>query len=371
MRPGARSVRRAAELFGEAIRAAISQPVASLITALIVASVCGVIVSTTGQTVAIERDVLSRIDDAGTRTIVVEDVDGQADLGDGVVDRINALPDVDWAIGLGIASDVRPKGLEGASAVPIRPLFGALPGSVKMSRWNPVPRTALVGVDAIGLLGLETAAGPVELAGDGFEIGVVGWLDADPPLDFLNRSLVTVPREKDEVIRIIGLVSSAERVSEVRDAIESLLDPADPTSITIQTSDSLVQVRAAVQGELGTFGRNIVFGALTAGLVLTALNVLGATTARRRDFGRRRALGASRLDIAALVTTQTAATATMGAAVGAVVGTVIVESLIGSMPQADFTVAVAVLAVITSSFAALPPALIAAFRDPVRVLRVP
>jgi len=364
-------VRRSAQLFGEAIRAAISQPVASLITALIVASVCGVIVSTTGQTVAIERDVLSRIDDAGTRTIVVEDVDGRADFDDGVVDRINALSDVDWAIGFGIARDVRPKGLDGASAVPMRPLFGAVPGAIETSRWNLASWTALIGVDAIGLLGLETAAGPVEHAEDGDEIGVVGWLDADPPLDFLNRSLVTVPIEKDEVIRIVGLVSAADRVSGVRSAIESVLDPADPTSITIQTSDSLVEVRAAVQGELGTFGRNIVIGALAAGLVLTALNVFGATTARRRDFGRRRALGASRLDIAALVTTQTAATATIGAAVGTVVGTVIVELLIGSIPEADFTVAVAVLAVLASSFAALPPALIAAFRDPVRVLRVP
>lgn len=353
------------------MRVALSQPVASAVTALIVAAVSGVIVSTTGQTVAIERAVLSRIDDAGTRTIVVEDLDGRAELDAGVVDRISALADIDWAVGFGIATDVRPRGLDGASAVPIRPYFGILPAGVSTSPWDPEPGTALAGVDAIRLLGFETAAGPVQLSGDRPEVGVVGWLDADPPLEFLNRSLVTVPSRGEDVTRIIALASSAQRVPQLSAAIASVLDPADPTSIAVQTSDSLVEVRAAVQGELGTFGRNIVGGTLAAGLILTALNVFGAVTARRRDFGRRRALGASRLDIVVLVTTQTMAIAIAGAAAGVLTGTIIVHQLVGSAPQPDFTVAVVVLAVLASTIAALPPALVAAYRDPVRVLRVP
>lgn len=362
---------RATNLFAEAIRVGWSQPVASSVTALIVAAVCGVIVSTTGQTVVLEREVLGRIDDAGTRAIVVEDVDGRAAFEAGVVDRIDSLSGIEWAIGFGIANDVRPKGLAGAPAVPIRPYFGTLPPAIETSPWHPSPGTALAGHQAIATLGLKTAAGPVDLSTDGSEVGVVGWLDADPPLDFLDRSLLIVATDGDAVIRIVALAASAERVPSLRSAIASLLDPADATSVAIETSDSLVQVRAAVDGELGTFSHTIVIGALLAGLVLTALNVFGAASARRRDFGRRRALGASRLDIAVLVTMQTAATAICGAIIGASVGTLIVHLQIGSVPEADFTVAVATLAVMTSSFAALPPALFAAFRDPVRVLRVP
>lgn len=364
-------MRQGVELVAEALRVALSQPVATAVTALIVAAVSGVIVSTTGQTVAIERAVLSRIDDAGTRTIVVEDLDGRAVLDASVVERIMALADIDWAVGFGIATDVRPPGLDGAAGVPIRPYFGALPDSVSTSPWDPEPGTALAGVNAIDLLGFETAAGPVQTSRDRPEIGVVGWFDAGPPLEFLNRSLVTAPNGDEAVIRIIALANSAQRVPYLSAAIASVLDPLDPGSIAIQTSDSLVQVRAAVQGELGTFGRNIVGGTLAAGLILTALNVFGAVTARRRDFGRRRALGASRLDIVALVTVQTVAIAIAGAGVGALMGTVVVYEFVGSAPQPDFTLAVVTLAVIAGAVAAVPPALVAAFRDPVRVLRVP
>jgi putative ABC transport system permease protein len=353
------------------MRIALSQPVPTAVTALIVAAVSGVIVSTTGQTVAIERDVLSRIDDAGTRTIIVEDVDGGAELGVGAVERINALPDIEWAVGFGIATDARPRGLEGAPAVAIRAYYGPLPDVVTTSAWDAQAGAALVGVDAIRLLGFETAAGPIQASGDWPEIGVVGWLDAGPPLEFLNRSLVTAPAEDGVVIRIIALAVSAQRVPRLSAAIASVLDPVDASSIAIQTSDSLVEVRAAVEGELGTFGRNIVSGTLAAGLVLTALNVSGAVTARRRDFGRRRALGASRFDIVWLVTVQTVATATAGAVAGAVTGTVLVHQLVGSAPQLEFTLAVAMLAVMASAIAAVPPALVAAYRDPVRVLRVP
>lgn len=111
-------------LSAEALRGALSAPVTSIVTAIIVAAVCGVIVSTTGQTVAIERDVLSRIDDAGTRTIVVQDTEGRVELEPDAVDRVASLAGVEWAIGFGPTSDVRPAGLEGAPAVPIRGLVG-------------------------------------------------------------------------------------------------------------------------------------------------------------------------------------------------------------------------------------------------------
>lgn len=354
----------------EGLRMAIAQPAATVVTAVIVAAVCGVIVSTTGQTVAVERDVLGRIDDAGTRTILVEDTQGDADFDPLVVERIEALSDTEWAVGFGIATDVRPVGLPASPAVPIRSVFGILPEIVTTSPWGIEPGTALAGVEALPRLGFVTAAGPV-LATDGPELGVVGWLRAGSPLEFLNRALLTAPTAEAEVVRIFVLADTPQRVPILADGIRSVLDPADPASVSIQTSETLVQVRAAVQGELGTYGRNLVTLVLGAGLILTALNVYGAVTTRRRDFGRRRALGASRLDIVVVVTTQTVATATVGAAMGAVVGTLVVQRIVGITPQTDFALAVACLAVMAAGVAALPPALIAAYRDPVRILRVP
>lgn len=351
---------------------AVSQPVASVVTGVIVAAVCGVIVSTTGQTVAAERDVLSRIDEAGTRTVVVEDTQGQAGFGPDLVERLSGLGGVSWAVGFGPASDVRPAGVAGARPVAIRALHGILPDVVETSRWDQLPGTALVGIEALATLGFETAAGPVRPTGDGADVGVVGWLRAGPPLEFLNRALLHVPPAGDtEVIRVFVLAERPQRIPTLADAIAAVLDPVDPASVSVHTSEALVAVRAAVQGELGTYGRNLVGLVLAAGLVLTALNVYGAVTARRRDFGRRRALGASRPDILTLVATQTTLIGIAGAAVGTTVGAVIVQRLLGTSPAAPFLVAIATLAVITTTIAALPPAAIAAYRDPVATLRVP
>lgn len=359
-------------LITESVRMAASQPVSTAVTAVIVAAVCGVIVSTTGQTVAIERDVLSHIDDAGTRTIVVEDNEGRAGLNASTVERIERLAGVEWAIGFGIARDVRPAGLDGANPVPTRGYVGQLPELVATSLWERQGRTALAGVDALPSLGFSTFAGPVEhVAPDRPSLGVVGWLIAEPPLDFLNRALLTVAEPDESIVRVIILSRSADQVPRLAEAIRLVLDPDDASSMAIRTSDSLVQVRAAVQGELGTWGRDLVTLVLASGLLLTALNVFGAVTTRRRDFGRRRALGASRLAVILLVTCQTIATAIVGAAVGTVTGVLIVQLVLGSAPSAEFSLAIATLAVLATAVAALPPAVIAAYRDPVRILRVP
>jgi putative ABC transport system permease protein len=359
-------------LLAEALRMALSQPVSTGVTTVIVAAATGVILSTTGQTVAIERDVLSRIDDAGTRTIVVEDTDGSAGLRPEAVERIAGLTGVEWAIGFGLARDVRPAGLAGAPPVPMRGYFGELPPPVRATPWERQPGTALAGIEAVQALRFKTAAGPVEpVAALEERIGVVGWLQADAPLEFLNRALLAAGDPEELMVRVIVLGRSAEEVPALAQAIRSVLDPADPAALAVRTSGTLVEVRAAVAGELGTWGRNVVALVLGAGLVLTALNVFGGVTTRRRDFGRRRALGASRFDIMLLVTAQTVVTAVVGAASGAAVGALVVFELVGTAPQLEFVVAVAVLAILTTASAALPPAALAAFRDPVRILRVP
>lgn len=359
-------------LLAEALRMAATQPVGTIVTTVIVGAACGIIVSTTGQTVAIEREVLEQIDDAGTRTIVVEDTEGRANLQPDAVGRIGALSGVDWAIGFGVTTDVRLIGLEGAPAVPIRGYVGELPALVTTTSWDARPGTALAGLHALQALGFETAAGPVErVADNGPQLAVVGLLQADAPLKFLDRALLTVADPEEPVVRVILLAEVAEQVPRLSEALGAVLDSADPGSVSVRSSDTLIQVRAAVRGELGTFGRNLVSIVLGAGLVLTALNVIGSVTTRRRDFGRRRALGASRIDIVILVTAQTLITAVVGAAAGLAIGTAVVRQILGVMPELEFVLAVAILAAIATTLAALPPALFAAFRDPVRILRVP
>jgi putative ABC transport system permease protein len=360
-------------LFAEAARVARAQPVASTVTMLIVAAVCGVILSTTGQTIQAENAVLSRIDDAGTRSITVADTEGRAGMDPDSVRRIEGLSGVEWVVGLGPASDVRAAGIAGGEPVAIRPIYGTIPSLVAFSDWDRVPGTALVGPGAQSILGLRVPAGGVE-SSDGSSYAVVGWFDASVPLEHLNRSLLTAPDPGavSPVVRTIHVLAQRpDQVAALADAVVAVVGPADPSSLGVQTSESLAQIRAAVAGELGTYGRRLVLMVLGAGLALVVLNMYGAVTTRRRDFGRRRALGAGRGTIIALVTMQTAITGLLGAALGTAIGTAVVWRLTDQPPDPAFAVAVAVLAVIATIAAALPPAVVAAHRDPVKVLRVP
>jgi len=366
-------VRRLAGLIAEAIRMAVARPVSSTITGLIVAGVCGVILSTTGQSVQAERQVLGRIDDAGTRSVVVTDTNGSAGIRPAAVDRISHLSGVEWVVGFGSAADVHAAGIPGGNPAAVRAVYGTLPPEVVTSGWDEAPGTVLVGPDAQTTLGLDIPAGGVATR-DGTDYAVVGWFDAVDPLGFLNRSLLAAPDPDavDPTLRTIQiLVDRPEDVAPVADAVYGLLDAQDPTSVGIQTSETLAQIRQAVQGELGRYSRRLVTLILAVGLILVGLNVYGSITTARRDYGRRRALGASRPDIITLVTIQTVTIAAVGTVAGSIAGGVIIWRLTGSPPDAGFTVAVAVLAVLTAGIAAIPPAMVAAWRDPVSILRVP
>jgi putative ABC transport system permease protein len=98
--------------------------------------------------------------------------------------------------------------------------------------------------------------------------------------------------------------------------------------------------------------------------------LLADVLVRRKDLGRRRALGASRGVIVGIVTARTFAPALLGAALGCASG-LWVAARLGAAPPLDFVGGVAVLAVLSATFSAVPPALFAATRDPVAVLRTP
>lgn len=99
--------------------------------------------------------------------------------------------------------------------------------------------------------------------------------------------------------------------------------------------------------------------------------VFTGTIAGRRDFGRRRALGASQRQLTILVMLTTLWPALIGAVVGTALGTAYLGSLLGHFSDWRFPVSVGVLTVIALVLSSAPPAAVAATRDPLRVLRVP
>lgn len=355
------------KLVAEAVRSAISQPVASTVTALVIAGVCAAILATTGQTVRAEQNVLARIDEAGTRSIIITDTDGTAGIDSTAVDRIRRLSGVEWAIGLGPASDVSTAANPEGNPAAIRTLHGPTPPQVDTNT-ELASGHAIAGPTAQETLGLLHPYGGV--TGE-TQYAVVGGFTATEPLTFLNRGLLTRGPEPGILRSIHVLTVDPTHVEPVARAALRVLAAEELAAISVETSATLADVRAAVQGELGQYSRQLITLVLAAGLVLTGLAVYGAVTSRRRDFGRRRALGASRPLIISLVATQTVAAALVGALTGTVATFLTLHMTTGTVPNPSFATAINILAILAAVLAALPPAIAAAFRDPVRVLRVP
>ena len=357
----------------ESAATARSQPVASLLTVLMVASMVLGVMLTTGRTVAAEEQVLASIDTAGTRTITVR-AEESAGLTSDVLERIAHMEGIEWSGAFSAVMDATNALVPDGARVPVRHAYGG------QMDWLGIPaRTPLAGgglyasTRALDEWGLVDAAGAVTLS-DGSAVGAAGTLRVP---DFLSafEPLALVPHHGhtgDEPIgTLVVIAARPELVSSVSDAVTSVLGVDDPSKVTVETSESLADLRAMVQGQLGEFSRGLVLAILSLTGTLVAILLHGLVMMRRRDYGRRRALGAPRALIMALVLTRTGLLATGGVVLGTAVAFTELQVTGSAVPGLAFTAALGVLAVITALAAAVIPAFLASRREPIRELRVP
>ncbi len=102
-----------------------------------------------------------------------------------------------------------------------------------------------------------------------------------------------------------------------------------------------------------------------------AILLYGLVMMRRKDFGRRRALGATRSLIVTLLLAQTAILAVIGITIGTAASTIILRISGDPLPGLAFMGALGILTLATAMIAAAIPAIIASRREPIRELRVP
>ena len=117
---------------------------------------------------------------------------------------------------------------------------------------------------------------------------------------------------------LLVIAARPDLVAPVSTAVQSLLAVDDITKVKLSTSESLAQLRALVQGQLGSFGRNLVVVIFALTAILVAAILYGLVMLRRKDFGRRRALGASQGLIVALLLTQMVVLSVIGVVLGSV-----------------------------------------------------
>lgn len=357
----------------ESAASARSQPVASVVTVLVIVGMILAVMLTTGRTVGAEQRVLGSIDSAGTRSITIRAEDG-AGLTSDVLDRIAGISGIEWAGAFSMAVDATNTAIPDGIRVPVRFAYGSHLDRLGIPR---VPSeedgAAWASARALDELGLPDMAGSLSLT-TGAIHGVAGKLEVPDYLaDF--EPVVLVPRPEasgsEQVGTIVVIATRPELVAPVSDAVLSVLAVDDPAKVSVRTSEALADLRGLIQGQLGSFSRGLVLAllALTGGLV--AILLYGLVMMRRKDFGRRRALGATRGIIVALLLTQTAILAVIGIGIGVTTASVILLVSGDPLPGAPFVTALAVLSLLVALVAALLPALVASRREPIRELRVP
>lgn len=365
-------------LLRETTASARSQVIASALTFLVVAGMCVAVLLTTGRTVAAEEAALGAIDAAGTRSITVRSSDTTS-VTAGLLDRLATVDGIEAATGFGPAGDVRNALVPGGDPVAARTAYGELGGRRLTTPSVALDNAALASASAVETLGLRDGVGAVADA-SGAELEVIGTVEIPPYLEFMDR-VVIVPSSTDGALAgeepdaplalLVVLAESPGQVAALTEVLRGFLVDADPQAVTVETSTELAAVRQAVSGELGRFGRTTVLGILVVSALVVGVNMLALVMMRRKDFGRRRALGARRGLIIALLLLQVGITAGAGAAVGSALTAVVSAALGAPFPGWGFTAAVAVSGLLCALAATLPPAVYAARRDPLHELRVP
>ena len=363
------------ELVRDALAGARAQPVATATLSLVLATVCFAILVTTGQTAATEARIVEQIDTAGTRLIAVSDADGAAGILPTAPGVLAGLSDVEWALGLGGAVDVTNPALPDGRAAS-RVLVGGLPAEVSLVQGRlPRPGEAVVGTTAAATLHLGPGLGRVRDLEDttADPVGVVGIIEGGGPLAFLSDTVLIAAEPQDvDTLRYVYVMAADVSVVERLEHVVATSTPAtDPAALGVETPQGAIALRDVVAGRLGAASRQTMAVVMGIGAVIVAVTMLSATISRRRDFGRRRALGATRSALVATLLAQTAVGVLLGIAVGTAAGLVTLDATTGALPTWRFVTGVAGLALLIALATATPIATHAAHRDPLRILRVP
>ncbi len=357
----------------EAVATSWANKVPSVLVLLLVAVMVAATLTTVGRTAAAEQQLAQRLDDAGSRILSITDSRARGLIPSSIVAEAGALSVTERAVGTTTATDVvaGPVG-RGASRVPAWGIVGDIEDVVTLTAGRkPELGEALVSASAMEVLGFDAPYGwTLDAAvGNASEYPIVGEFTPKPPFKQYGEGVVYLAGDVNSSTLQVLIHESSQAVA-AQQAVLGLIAPTDITDLQISSPIGIAELRHQVMGDLGSFGKGLLLGVLAGGALLVAIVVLADVLVRRKDLGRRRALGASRGVIVALVTMRTLFPALVGAAIGIACGSG-VASWMGAVPPGDFVIAVAVLAILVAVGSAVPPAVFAATRDPVAVLRTP
>lgn len=354
----------------EAVSAARGQPVASSVTIFIIAAMCLAVLLTSGRTVGAQQAALATLDSTGTRSIIIQ-ADPAAGLRSDVLERLGPIEGIAWTGAFGPATDVHNAAVPGGPRVALRKLWTDQPGQLGLPIVTE-PAVAWASPEALEILGMpEHAGGVVAASGESYAVmgrlSVPGYLKPFEPLMLAPASVA----QDEPVTAVVIIAERPDLVATVAETTVGLLEVGDSSTITVITSTELAAIRGALDGLLGGFGRELTLLILGLTGVLAATVQFALVMMRRKDFGRRRALGASQRLIVTLLVSQVTILSVAGATFGTAAAVIALLILGDPPPGPGYTVSVAILAVVTGAISSAIPAIAASRRDPIVELRVP
>ncbi|MFK4481333.1 FtsX-like permease family protein [Curtobacterium sp. AB7] len=327
----------------------------------------------TAQSSSLATSVLAELASVEARTITVQGA-LEDQLPSSTLAVLDGVDGVESAVASGPATDVTNRAIPGGAAVPSRRIWTC--------NWSQLglpepPRgdadaSAFASKDAVALLGIGSLPATV-VNGSGSTNTVVGHLDPSrAAASGLTGLVVPTPDSRPgNVTRIVVVARSAEHVASLARVMRAAL-PSDPSpTVRIRTSDTVAQLSSFIGIQLDSFSRSLILSAIVGSGMLVAIVQAGLVLLQRKDFGRRRALGASRLMIIALIAGHTLAASATGAALGGIMTIIGLRFSELSVPPGELALAFAAILVTVTVGLALIPAAVASNLDPASEMRSP
>jgi len=363
----------------EAINSADRRPWRTLTVGLAVLVMCLSVFVTTGQSVGVERRVREQMESDSARLISITWRQMYGGIDSAAVERIGTLTGVEWALGRSPALDLINSSLPGGNPCPAIVVVGEFPpGTIQLNLGRFAgPGEAMVTAAGTHCLGLQQPAGTLAPAHARQAVvaepvfAAVGRLEVREALAPIANFTFLRTHEPTLLVEVFILANEARSIPDITEAALRLTGVSDLTDLAVTSSAAMLELNAILERELAANSRIIAAIVLVAGMGFTGLALALSVGAQRRDFGRRRALGASRSLLMSLVLLEGAIPALLGAIAGTTIGIAALALIYDVASDLAFTLSVPALAIIAVIIASVPAALTAAYRDPVAIVRVP
>ncbi|RMB84056.1 ABC transporter permease [Streptomyces shenzhenensis] len=395
------------DLWTEALSGVLARPVRSALTTLGTVLGIGTLVITIGVASTAANQIVGRFDalTATSVTVVVPPPPPSSDAvpladwrGVDAVDRLAgvessaALAESDKTAAVQVRANdvVTPGGVSGqtlavVAASPSLPT--AVRGAVTAGRFYDTgdidrhERVAVLGDQAARLLGIKGVADAPAVFFDGHSFTVIGILGGFQREQRLSTSVILPPttaRDRlglDMVNRVL-INTSLGAAQQVARQSPTALSPNNAKALTVLAPPDLSKARKGVQGDVN--GLFLVLGLVS--LIVGAIGIANVTLVtvmeRVGEIGLRRALGASRRQIAGQFLMESTMIGLLGGVIGASLGVVVVVSasaLKDWTPVLDSRLALGapVAGALVGLLAGVYPALRASRMEPVEALRAP